>query len=230
MLTSDQLTAIDQHLRGHLHERPWWQQKVFIAEITDHYIHAISELMKQGNTFDMALARVYDNFGRQNGLKQMELTYWKLSARELRRKVLHNMLSRFSFPLVFITIPLIGFFLLIRFEFAEVFSSPFGSMSYTFFQSSLFGIAILSLLTALLKKYFRYAGRFQSIAQKIVTPLRNVTNYLLVAFNLEMFSSPLFIGEASPYVATLFYTISVLLFVGYKKAIKDHTILPHVGY
>lgn len=225
MLTADQLTAIDHHLRSHLHKTHWLQHEDFIDEITDHYANGISERMNRSDSFDTALTGVYDSFGQSTGLKKLELTYWKLSSREFRKKIVDSMLTYFSFPLIFVTASLIALFLLARFSVAWIFSAPFGSPAYSLFNISLFCVCIFSLLTTLLTKYSRYAGQFRPLGHKILFPLRTVTKGLLVVFNLEMFSSPLLIGRASPYVGTLLYTVSILLYLSYRKEIRTYRFL-----
>ena len=230
MLTTDQLMIIDQHLRTHLQKRKWFQQETFIAEITDHYVNAISESMNRGVSFHEALTSAYNSFGQSNGLQQLELTYWKFSAQQLQERVTHNVLECFKFPLVLITIALITIFLLVRIHFTWVFSAPFGSLPYAFFHYSLYSTAILSLLDMLFKKYVSDTGRFRpSALQRIATLIRIVSNWSLLLFCLEMFSSPIFIGSASPYIATLLYTVTALVYFGYNRAMKSYLFSAHIG-
>ena len=222
MLTPDQLTAIDQHVRSHLHKTHWLQQEDFIDEITDHYANGISERMSRGHSFDTALTSVYDSFGQSIGLKKLELTYWKLSSREFRRKIVDTMLTYFSFPLIFVTLPLIALFLLFRFNVAWVFSAPFGSTTYGLIQTCLICVSTLSFMIKLSTKYSWYLGQFQPIVQKTTSPIRTITNGFLVVWGLEAFSNPLLIGKASPYVATFLYTVSVLIYLSYRKEIRAY--------
>jgi hypothetical protein len=71
MLTSAQLTAIDQHLR----KENWLLNEDLIAELTDHYVNGISERLAQDMAFDMALREMHTGFGGRKGLLKMEEDY-----------------------------------------------------------------------------------------------------------------------------------------------------------
>ena len=71
MLTPDQLTAIDRHLR----KDNWLLNEDLIAELTDHYANAIADKLIKGVSFDMALIDVHNDFGGRKGLLHMEETY-----------------------------------------------------------------------------------------------------------------------------------------------------------
>ncbi|MVM35853.1 hypothetical protein GO755_37905 [Spirosoma sp. HMF4905] len=222
MLTPAQLTAIDNHLRSHLNKLKWLHQDEFIAEITDHYIDAISERMSQGDSFDAALISIYNSFGQSPGLKQLELTYWKFSAREFRKKIVIYMLNFLSFPLVFITVPSIVLFLMVRIKFAGLFLSPFIVTRFTLFEILLYSQSLLGILAWLFKKRPTYFGPFQPWAQKIAVPLGKTYNWLLFIFCMELFSSPILLGKAAPYSTTLLYIISLLGYFSYRRAIKAY--------
>jgi hypothetical protein len=186
-----------------------------------NYINAIEECMSQGDSFDTALTNVYDRFGQRIGLKQLELRYWKLSAREFRGKMLKYILNCFNWPLVFITIPLMDFCLLMRIKLSWILSQPIGNPGYfTFFHISLFSQVFVNFLAWLFKKRSQYFGPFQTHVQRIAFPFGKLSSWLLLIFNLELFSNPMLSGTASPYLATFLYTISALLYFSY-----NHTIL-----
>ncbi|OIN60176.1 hypothetical protein [Arsenicibacter rosenii] len=75
MLTTDQLAAIDRHLR----KDNWLLNEDLIAELTDHYANAITEAMEQGQSFDNALVGIHQSFGGRRGLLTMEDAFIKNS-------------------------------------------------------------------------------------------------------------------------------------------------------
>ncbi|WP_375448580.1 hypothetical protein [uncultured Fibrella sp.] len=76
MLTPAQLTLIDKHLRSD----NWLLNNVLIAELTDHYVDAISDKMGQNVPFEVALQDVHRSFGGRKGLLKMEENYQKTQA------------------------------------------------------------------------------------------------------------------------------------------------------
>ncbi len=75
MLTPDQLTAIDDHLRHTIR----LTNEELIQELTDHYTTALSERVVQGIPFYTALADVEQAFGGQKGLQTMERGYNRIT-------------------------------------------------------------------------------------------------------------------------------------------------------
>jgi hypothetical protein len=79
MLTTDQLTAIDRHLR----KDNWLLNEELIAELTDHYANAVMDAMGQGSSFDQAINDVHKTFGGRKGLLAMEETYQTEKAKQI---------------------------------------------------------------------------------------------------------------------------------------------------
>ncbi|MGA0557347.1 hypothetical protein ACO2Q8_11890 [Larkinella sp. VNQ87] len=67
-LTTDQLTAIDRHLR----KENWLINEALIAELTDHYANGIEERLAAGMPFELALSDIHQSFGGRKGLLKME--------------------------------------------------------------------------------------------------------------------------------------------------------------
>jgi len=76
MLTPAQLTLIDKHLRSD----NWLLNNDLIAELTDHYVDAITDKLAQHVPFDLALQDVHRSFGGRKGLLTMEENYIKAQA------------------------------------------------------------------------------------------------------------------------------------------------------
>ncbi|GAB2600038.1 hypothetical protein [Spirosoma areae] len=70
-LTSDQLNAIERHLR----KENWLLNEDLIAELADHYVAGLEDRLASGMTFDTALQEIHANFGGRKGLLKMEEDY-----------------------------------------------------------------------------------------------------------------------------------------------------------
>jgi hypothetical protein len=68
MLTTNQLQAIDHHLR----KENWLLNEELITELTDHYVAGIENRLTQGIEFDTALKAIHADFGGRKGLITME--------------------------------------------------------------------------------------------------------------------------------------------------------------
>jgi hypothetical protein len=75
MLTTDQLTAINYHLR----EENRLTNEDLITELTDHYTDALNERMMHGLPFESALTDVQQAFGGVSGLQKMERGYNRIT-------------------------------------------------------------------------------------------------------------------------------------------------------
>ncbi len=105
MLTPDQLTAIDRHLR----KENWLLNEDLILELTDHYINGISERITQGMAFDVALREIYRNFGGRPGLLKMEEEKGKIHSSVIGRELRRLIGSYFLPPRLSLTLSLLGF-------------------------------------------------------------------------------------------------------------------------
>ena len=76
MLTPAQLKLIDKHLRSD----NWLLNNDLIAELTDHYVDAISDKLTEKVPFELALQDVHRSFGGRKGLLKMEENYSKMEA------------------------------------------------------------------------------------------------------------------------------------------------------
>ena len=79
MLTTDQLAAIDRHLR----KDNWLLNEDLITELTDHYANAIADHLSRGITFETALNDVHKGFDGRKGLLKMEETYQTEKSKQL---------------------------------------------------------------------------------------------------------------------------------------------------
>ncbi len=75
MLTTNQLTAINYHLR----EENRLTNEDLIAELTDHYTDALNERMVHGLPFESTLTDVQQAFGGVSGLQKMERGYNRIT-------------------------------------------------------------------------------------------------------------------------------------------------------
>ena len=82
-LTSDQLVAINRHLR----KENWLYIENLIAELTDHYVVGLEDRIANGMTFDAALHDIHASFGGRKGLLKMEEAY---QVQKDRRSVMHE--------------------------------------------------------------------------------------------------------------------------------------------
>ncbi len=124
MLTTDQLTAIDRHLR----KENWLLNEDLITELTDHYINGVSERMGKSTTFDAAIREVHRDFGGRKGLLEMEEDYQANLSRQLDTSIWREIRLFFEQPRLPILIGIFGsLFCLNTFsEVGEIIDSFFG--------------------------------------------------------------------------------------------------------
>ncbi|GAB3890821.1 hypothetical protein [Spirosoma agri] len=96
MLTPDQLTAIDRHLR----EINLLTNEELILELTDHYTIALDERLAHGLSFETAITDVQSAFGGSKGLQKMERQYNRVTFRHYDERGLQALLAQFQKPLV----------------------------------------------------------------------------------------------------------------------------------
>ncbi|NID12062.1 hypothetical protein [Fibrivirga algicola] len=94
MLTPAQLTLIDKHLRSD----NWLLNNDLIAELTDHYVDAISDKLIQGIPFNLALLDVHRSFGGRKGLLNMEENYQQTQAQTNSRVYRNSVKKAFQLP------------------------------------------------------------------------------------------------------------------------------------
>jgi hypothetical protein len=94
MLTPAQHTLIDKHLRSD----NWLLNNDLIAELTDHYVDAISDKLAEGIPFDLALQDVHRSFGGRKGLLAMEEKYVKAQEQTNLRVYKQAMREAFQWP------------------------------------------------------------------------------------------------------------------------------------
>lgn len=103
-LNPNQLAVIDRHLR----KENWLLNESLIAELTDHYVNAITDAMAQGSQFELALSDVHKGFGGRKGLLQMEVDYGETQGR-IRRRLISTLFKRyFRGKRSFLTISVFG--------------------------------------------------------------------------------------------------------------------------
>lgn len=94
MLTPAQLTLIDKHLRSD----NWLLNNELIAELTDHYVDAISDKLAENVPFDLAIQDVHRSFGGRKGLLKMEENYQKTQAQTNSRVYRDAFKKAFQWP------------------------------------------------------------------------------------------------------------------------------------
>ena len=82
MLTPEQKTAIDRHLR----KENWLLNRDLIVELTDHYTEGVEERMANGTSFETAVREIHANFGGRKGLLHMEEEYQNQKYHQLELK------------------------------------------------------------------------------------------------------------------------------------------------
>ena len=100
MLTPNQLTAIDQHLR----ETNLLTNEELILELTDHYRTALNEHMQYGMTFETALTDVEQAFGGRKGLQKLERQYNKMTFRKYDQHWRQSLMAQFQKPMYWQTL------------------------------------------------------------------------------------------------------------------------------
>ena len=217
MLTTNQLQTIDKLIRSNLSKTKWIQQEEFIAEMTDHFVNGIDERMLTDQTFETALQEVYDGFGGGVGLKRLEYSYWATIARENRSVLIHNMLSYFTFPRLFISLPLIALLFYSKTEFQWV-------LNHEFWFNIFFTITVL--LAWLSNSHSQRFGPFKNLAQRFTQPIKTISNWTFLVFLAEMFSFPGLLGNASAYVATFLYTVFILFYLSFTQLKQEMNSVP----
>ena len=94
MLTPAQLQRIDKHLRSD----NWLLNNDLIAELTDHYVDAITDKLAQNVPFEVALQDVHRSFGGRKGLLEMEEKYQKSQAHTNSRVYKDAFRKAFQWP------------------------------------------------------------------------------------------------------------------------------------
>ena len=94
MLTSTQLKTIDKHL----HNDNWLLNNALIAELTDHYVDAISDKLAQNVSFELAIQDVHRSFGGRVGLLRMEENYLATKAHGNLHLYWNTVLKAFRVP------------------------------------------------------------------------------------------------------------------------------------
>ena len=94
MLTTAQLQRIDKHLRSD----NWLINNDLIAELTDHYVDAITDKLAQNVPFELAIQDVHRSFGGRKGLLEMEENYQKTQAHTNSRVYKDAFKKAFQWP------------------------------------------------------------------------------------------------------------------------------------
>ncbi|MEZ0538356.1 hypothetical protein [Fibrella arboris] len=138
MLTPAQLALIDKHLRSD----NWLLNNDLIAELTDHYVDAITDKLAQNVPFELALQDVHRSFGGRKGLLKMEETYQKTLAQTNARVYRDAFEKAFRWPGI-------GYTLLVwAFCYGIIRTLPFGAISDSLNRQSDFAFfGALCLLT-----------------------------------------------------------------------------------
>ena len=182
MLTPDQLTAIDRHLR----KENWLLNEDLIAELTDHYVAGVENRLVQGIAFDVAIRETHTSFGGRKGLLKMEEDFQKNQARNSGRLVRNLLFAYFRLPRLGITfLILILVYSLIRL---------LSATRYFTWQDSWLFIGLLISMSVLYVLYFltlareflkqnRQTKRFNQTLQLLV---QGVTSFLLIGFYVHL--------------------------------------------
>ena len=104
MLTSAQLTAIENHLR----KENWLLNEELITELTDHYVSGIEDRLGQGMAFDVAIREIHRNFGGRAGLLAMEEEKKRSRSPIIARQLRQLIGSYFRPPRLSLTLLLLG--------------------------------------------------------------------------------------------------------------------------
>jgi hypothetical protein len=99
-LTTEQLTAIDRHLR----KDNWLLNEDLIDELTDHYANGIAEQLTNGISFELAMIDIHKGFGGRKGLLKMEEDYYSIRAKGHIRLLRSILISYFRMPRLGITV------------------------------------------------------------------------------------------------------------------------------
>lgn len=99
-LTSDQLKAIDRHLR----KENWLLNEDLIAELADHYVAGLEDRLAKGMTFDAALREMHTGFGGRKGLLKMEEEYQINQLKVTFQLLMHLVISYLHLPKLLFTL------------------------------------------------------------------------------------------------------------------------------
>ncbi|GAB3927286.1 hypothetical protein [Larkinella terrae] len=99
-LTTDQLRAIDRHLR----KDNWLLNEDLIAELADHYANGVEERIASGIPFELAILDIHKGFGGRKGLLKMEEDYYTNQSRGYFRNFKSILGSYFRFPRLYLTV------------------------------------------------------------------------------------------------------------------------------
>lgn len=159
MLTTDQLSAIDRHLR----KDNWLLNEDLIAELTDHYADAIADQSGCGVSFDTALNDVHKSFGGRKGLLKMEEDFVAQAYRAPMLAYFKNLKTFLYWPKAFVPIGLLVMLYAIN-ERTELLETTIYVVYGLMFTRLVFMLGAFIRLVAfgkasnskLVKKHFRY--------------------------------------------------------------------------
>ena len=169
MLTPDQLTAIDYHLR----ETNSLTNEALILELTDHYTNALNERMASGVTFETALTDVQQAFGGRKGLQKMERQYNKLTYKKYDVLFMDYVREQGQWPRLLLPLS----FYILSFWMATNLHRPI-SFSFEIFTNSVWGVYALGTTAGLILQFLRLVIR-HGIYRKNFSP---EAIYLLTRF------------------------------------------------
>lgn len=142
MLTPDQLTAIDRHLR----KENWLLNEDLIAELTDHYVNGVDERIAQGISIDAAIRDIHQNFGGRKGLLKMEEEYQQHKAKQVDVYIWREVRLFFERPRLVITLSLfLGMYWLNAFSGIRELVDSFFSTGIFFMSASVIGLVLASV-------------------------------------------------------------------------------------
>lgn len=190
-LTTDQLTAIDRHLR----KENWLLNEDLIAELADHYANGIEERMANGIPFDLALLDIHKGFGGRKGLLKMEEDY-QIGQKQGNVRLFWSILIQYlKFPRLHITIIVTLIFYYLNSTNTNLLKSNY---------------QIVALLIAM---FFSYIFAFVRLMHPfklgisrsyiISLALQSFNGVLLAGFYLRFFLPVTTVQELHPFIATL---------------------------
>lgn len=182
MLTPNQLTAIDRHLR----KENWLLNEDLIAELTDHYVIGVGERIAKGMSIDAAIRDIHQNFGGRKGLLKMEEEYQINQTRQAGRLVKNTMRSYFQRPRLCITVLL----LILVYALLRVLPEKFASDWTENWQPiGLLAVTVVFFVLAFIRliNYYGQTPKAKARNQGIAALFQGINTPFLLSFYVRLF-------------------------------------------
>jgi hypothetical protein len=203
-LDSQSLNPIDRHLR----QENRLINEDLIAELTDHYIVGISERMKQGLSFGVALQEIYANFGGRRGLRVMERQYNRVTMNRYNQIWRESIRQQFRWPALMIPLVLFGFICGIWLLLANSTPNPLSIDTLTNTWNGFAFGSLAGLVIQFIRQLYLERRGLPNLSPQAIYVLTR-----LLPLSVVLFAIPFLLPYLIPYVTVGFYYVLLTLWL-----------------